>query len=129
MSLGQERGLHLLRALYRELRPSVLEPNKHVYQTPAWKYIVKTCRECPPSEPSPETISPALRVGEYYVSALRGTREYLRIHTVYKGKGERSPKDLAEILGFYMPDDPTPDPRKKNHKTNRDDSITNTPNS
>lgn len=113
MSLGHEKGVHILRSLYRELRPSVREPNRHVYQTPAWKYIVKSCREIPTSNHFGDPSTILYRVGEYYYNAIKGTREYLRLHEAYRGKGERTPTDLAEILGFRMPDDPTPDPRRR----------------
>jgi hypothetical protein len=109
MSPEYGKGIQVLRLLYRELRPSVQEPNKHVYQTATWKYIVSQCRQ---THQEPESSNMMVRVGEYYHDAIKGTREYLRLHNLYKGKGERSPKDLAQILGFRMPDDPTPDPRR-----------------
>lgn len=122
MGGGHDRGIQLLRTLYREMRPSVQEPHRHVYQTQAWKYVMQQCRACP--QQGEESSWLLLRIGEYYVDALQGTREHQRLHDLYKGKGERSAKDMADILGFKMPipGDSKPDRRPRPRKGVEDKS-------
>lgn len=45
-------------------------------------------------------------LGETYVCYLRSLRKYTEIVNEYKGKGERSTKDTANMVGFKLPHDP-----------------------
>lgn len=113
---SRTEAMSILRSLYRELRPSVNDPQKHVYQTQLWRYIVGLCRACKnqPSSSLREDVQRNLeQTGRSYVLYLQGTREYFRISDEYKGAGERTADDTAKLLGFKMPNEPR-DPPKQN---------------
>jgi hypothetical protein len=110
------KEISLLRTLYRELRPSVSQSRGHVYETQLWKYIMKQCRNT--AHHQSEIEKKVLRrnlllTGEYFLDSIRATNEYIRIQIHYKGEGERSPKDLAAMLGFSMPHEPRIAPKSK----------------
>jgi len=91
----------LMRILYRELRPTVREPQKHVYETSTWKYITSLCRRTDIT--SFEITHLTEKTAPLYISYLRGNNAYGQILKSFKGKGERSAQDSAEIMGFKMP--------------------------
>lgn len=43
-----------------------------------------------------------------YHSYLLNSRKYQEINAEFKGKGERSVEDTANLVGFKMPHDPKP---------------------
>lgn len=43
-----------------------------------------------------------------YLSYLHSSRTFKDINAEYKGKGERSVKDTANLVGFKLPHDPKP---------------------
>lgn len=45
-------------------------------------------------------------LGETYLCYLRSLRKYTEIANEYKGKGERSIKETADMVGFKLPHDP-----------------------
>lgn len=45
-------------------------------------------------------------LGETYLCYLQSLRKYNEINSEYKGKGERSVKDTANMVGFKLPHDP-----------------------
>lgn len=45
-------------------------------------------------------------VAETYLCYLKSQRLFDEIHKKYQGKGERSIKETAEIVGFKLPHDP-----------------------
>lgn len=114
-SVTRAESLQILRTLYRELRPSVNAPQRHVYQTQLWKHIAGLCRNCEryPPEQKLEAQRNLQETGRSYVFYLQGTREYHRISDVYKGAGERSAGETATMLGFKMPDEPVVKNKKR----------------
>jgi len=116
MAGGKSEALNILRCLYRELRPSVNAPQKHVYEIQVWKYIVGLCRQFKTQQHSSQGLEVQKNMeqtGRSYVLYLQGSREYHRISDVYKGAGERSADDTAKLLGFKMPNEPKDPPRQK----------------
>jgi hypothetical protein len=47
-----------------------------------------------------------LFLGQTYHCYLQSLRNYKRINDDYKGAGERSIKDTANLVGFKLPHDP-----------------------
>lgn len=45
-------------------------------------------------------------MAETYLCYLQSQRRYEQIHSQYHGKGERSLRDTADMLGFKLPHDP-----------------------
>lgn len=45
-------------------------------------------------------------LGETYLCYLRSLRKFNEISKAYKGKGERSISDTADMVGFKLPHDP-----------------------
>nr|XP_009663654.1 PREDICTED: UPF0562 protein C7orf55 homolog [Struthio camelus australis] len=41
-----------------------------------------------------------------YLCLLRSVREHLALHQEYHGKGERSPEEVAGLVGFRLPQQP-----------------------
>ncbi|XP_062442921.1 protein FMC1 homolog isoform X2 [Rhea pennata] len=41
-----------------------------------------------------------------YLCLLRSVREHLALHQEYHGKGERSPEEVAGLVGFSLPQQP-----------------------
>ncbi|KGL74521.1 UPF0562 protein C7orf55, partial [Tinamus guttatus] len=41
-----------------------------------------------------------------YLCLLRSVREHLALHHEYHGKGERSPDEVAGLVGFRLPQQP-----------------------
>lgn len=113
------KSVNILRTLYRELRPTVNEPQKHVYETQLWKYIVGLCREC--RSYSPSKMSEAQKnleeTGRSYVFYLQSYKEYHRICDDYKGAGERTAQATATMMGFKMPHEPRDPPKEKANKS------------
>ncbi|CAG7726238.1 unnamed protein product [Allacma fusca] len=76
---------------------------KNVYGTQQWKYILSVVKDN--TEYSTEAHR-LFTVGQNYLAYLQSTRNYLELQTRYKGLGERSPGDMAKLMGFRMPDEP-----------------------
>ncbi|XP_009695504.1 PREDICTED: UPF0562 protein C7orf55 homolog, partial [Cariama cristata] len=41
-----------------------------------------------------------------YLCLLRSVREHRALHREYHGKGERSPEEVAGLVGFRLPQQP-----------------------
>ncbi len=116
---ARAESVNILRTIYRELRPTVNEPQKHVYETQLWKHIVGLCRDCrryPPSKMS-EAQRNLEETGRSYVFYLQSYKEYHRICDDYKGAGERTAQATATMMGFKMPHEPRDPPKEKVKKS------------
>lgn len=99
-------GNQLYRSLLNELRlasPSgKLKKDSMVY-----KYITNQFEK---HQTTDQTLCKAKEemkfLGETYLCYLRSLRKFDEIQKVYKGKGERSIKDTADMVGFKLPHDP-----------------------
>lgn len=47
-------------------------------------------------------------LGSTYLTYLRSLRQYKSINVEYRGKGERSIKETADLVGFKLPHDKKP---------------------
>jgi hypothetical protein len=45
-------------------------------------------------------------MGKTYLCYLQSLRKYQEINTMYKGRGERTVEDTANLVGFKLPHDP-----------------------
>ncbi|XP_037945566.1 protein FMC1 homolog [Teleopsis dalmanni] len=48
----------------------------------------------------------ALFLGRTYLTYLASIRKYNELHKEYHGRGERSVKETADMVGFKLPTDP-----------------------
>lgn len=92
----------ILRELRLASRNGRLDKN-----TPAFKYIKNQFEK---HQTTQQTFCKAREemkfLGQAYVTYLESLRMYAKIQTEYKGCGERSVKDTADIVGFKLPSDP-----------------------
>lgn len=99
-------GTQLYRSLLNELR--LVNPTGRVKKDSlAAKYIVDQFER---HQTTDEILCKAREemkfLGETYLCYLRSLRKYNQIQCEYKGKGERSVKDTADMVGFKLPHDP-----------------------
>uniref|UniRef100_A0A1A9Z9W4 Protein FMC1 homolog n=1 Tax=Glossina pallidipes TaxID=7398 RepID=A0A1A9Z9W4_GLOPL len=52
------------------------------------------------------TRDEALFLGQTYLTYLSSLRKYNELHKEYRGRGERSVKETADMVGFKLPTDP-----------------------
>lgn len=99
-------GTQLYRSLLNELRlaSSTGRLNK---DSLAVKYITSQFEK---HQITDETLCKAREemkfLGETYLCYLRSLRKFNDIQREYKGKGERSVKETADMVGFKLPHDP-----------------------
>ncbi|XP_034046988.1 protein FMC1 homolog [Thalassophryne amazonica] len=48
----------------------------------------------------------ALHAADTYLCLLTSTRNHMVLHDLYHGKGERSPDELANLMGLRLPTQP-----------------------
>lgn len=99
-------GTQLYRSLLNELRLS--SPSGRLNkESMAFKYITNQFQK---HQTTDQTLCKAREemkfLGETYLCYLRSLRKYNEIVTEYKGKGERSIQDTADMVGFKLPHDP-----------------------
>lgn len=99
-------GSQLYRALLNEIR--LASPSGRMNKDSlAFKYITNQFEK---HQTTDLTLCKAREemkfLGETYLCYLRSLRKYTEISAVYKGKGELSIKDTADMVGFKLPHDP-----------------------
>lgn len=99
-------GTQLYRSLLNELRLS--SPSGRLSKDSlAFKYITEQFQK---HQTTDEILCKAKEemkfLGETYLCYLSSLRKYNAIVTEYKGHGERSIKDTADMVGFKLPHDP-----------------------
>lgn len=99
-------GTRLYRALLNELRLS--SPTGRINkESLAFKYITDQFKK---HQTTDQTLCKAREemkfLGETYLCYLRSLRKYTEIQKEYKGMGERSITDTANMVGFKLPQDP-----------------------
>lgn len=94
-----------LRTLLKELR--LANPNGHIKDSLAAQYILQQFRKYQTTD---ETLCKARDemqyLGQTYACYLQSKRNHDRIRLEFTGKGERSVKDTATMVGFKLPHDP-----------------------
>ncbi|NWR54003.1 FMC1 protein, partial [Bucorvus abyssinicus] len=99
------------RGLLRELRHASGRACRPYRDTPAYRHIVK----CPGLVPSSRQVTSEKLCraqqelhfqAATYLCLLRSVREHAALHQEYHGKGERSPEEVAGLVGFRLPQQP-----------------------
>lgn len=97
--------LRVIRKLLREVKNSNFSNVRE--KSLLTNYILLQCRKHQVTE---EQICKAREemkfLAETYLCYLKSQKLYEYIHQKYQGKGERSIKETAEIVGFKLPHDP-----------------------
>lgn len=99
-------GSQLYRSLLNELR--LANPTGRLNKDSlAFKYITNQFEK---HQTTDEILCKAREemkfLGETYLCYLRSLRKFNEITRDYKGKGERSVKETADMVGFKLPHDP-----------------------
>lgn len=99
-------GTQLYRSLLNELRLN--SPSGRLNkESLAFKYITNQFQK---HQTTDQTLCKAREemkfLGESYLCYLRSLRKYKEIQKEYKGMGERSVKETADMVGFKLPHDP-----------------------
>lgn len=99
------RTLDIVRNLLREVRHNNFTSRKG--NSELANYILTQCYK---HQVTDEQVCKAREemkfLAETYLCYLRSQRLFEEIHRKYQGKGERSIKETAEIVGFKLPHDP-----------------------
>ena len=108
--ISKSEALKLLRSLYRQLRTNTTSDfsSKPISQTETWKHIVERSR----LQDKDGSSLVNYNLGKTYLQYLQSSYRHLSMVTTYKGKGERSTRETADLMGFKLPHD-VPVPRKK----------------
>lgn len=99
-------GSKLYRSLLNELRLN--SPNRTLNKDSlAFKYISSQFEKYQTTDQVLCKAKEEMKfLGESYLTYLQSSRKYDRILKEYKGSGERSVKETAEMVGFKLPQDP-----------------------
>lgn len=94
----------MLRQLVREVRKAAVNKSKDNITI---RYIMEQARV---HQETSEILCKAKEEIEYlgknYLCYLSSLRQYQEIYDVYNGKGERSIRETANLVGFKLPHDP-----------------------
>ncbi|XP_006887281.1 PREDICTED: uncharacterized protein LOC102853862 [Elephantulus edwardii] len=95
------------RGLLRELRHLSAATGRPYRDTPAYRYLVKAFRA---HRVTGEKLCRAQQELHFqaatYLCLLRSVREHVELHQQYHGKGERSVKESAGLVGLQLPEQP-----------------------
>ncbi|XP_055381290.1 protein FMC1 homolog [Condylostylus longicornis] len=95
----------ILRSLLHELRQA--SPNKCIKNNLAANYILAQFKKYQTTD---QTLCKAREemkfLGKTYLCYLQSLRRHAEIHKEYHGRGERTVKETADIVGFKLPTDP-----------------------
>ncbi|KAK2584366.1 hypothetical protein KPH14_006752 [Odynerus spinipes] len=98
-------NIRVIRTLAQELRRASL--NEKVQDNIAMQYILEQARS---HKETSEVLCKAQmelkNLADTYLCYLTSQRKYKEIKTQYTGKGERSIKETADLVGFKLPHDP-----------------------
>nr|XP_033791077.1 protein FMC1 homolog isoform X1 [Geotrypetes seraphini] len=96
-----------LRALFRELRNASGSSGLLYRDTAAYGYIREQFHR---NRVTSEKLCRAQHELHFqaatYLCLLRSVREHLALHQEYHSKGERSPEDVAGLVGLKLPQQP-----------------------
>lgn len=95
----------ILRRILSELRNS--SSRAKVQELPLAQYILQQYRKYQVTDQQfCKEREEMHHFAETYLCYLESTRKYEEIHQHYHGKGERSVKETADMVGFKLPHDP-----------------------
>ncbi|KAL5275316.1 hypothetical protein ACFFRR_001307 [Megaselia abdita] len=94
-----------LRGLLHELRAA--SPSGCIKQSLASKYVIAQFQQYETTdEQFCKAKDEALFLGQTYLTYLSSLRKHEEIKKEYHGRGERSVRETADLVGFKLPSDP-----------------------
>jgi hypothetical protein len=103
--MASKEGITLLRAILSELRAA--SPNGTIKDSLATQYVLKQFRKYDTTDLQVcKAKEEVIFVGRSYLAYLQSLKNMLKIQKEYQGKGDRSIRDTANIVGFKLPHDP-----------------------
>ncbi|XP_067617615.1 protein FMC1 homolog [Eurosta solidaginis] len=94
-----------LRALLRELRAA--SPNGCIKNSLAARYVLAQYNKYSTTDQQLcKARDEALFLGQTYLTYLSSLRKFNELYKEYHGRGERSVRDTADMVGFKLPTDP-----------------------
>ncbi|XP_068155776.1 protein FMC1 homolog [Drosophila tropicalis] len=95
----------VLRSLLHELRRA--SPNGCIKDSLAAKYILAQYKKFETTDQQfCKARNEAIFLGNTYNTYLNSLRNYKELYTEYHGRGERTVKETADLVGFKLPTDP-----------------------
>lgn len=105
MKLATLPPLNTLRLLLNELR--MASKDGTLKDNLASKYILDQFRKYNTTDQQLCKAKEEVQyLGQTYLCYLNSSRKYTEIYLDYKGKGERSVRETADMVGFKLPQDP-----------------------
>ncbi|XP_067908371.1 protein FMC1 homolog [Heterodontus francisci] len=96
--------LQLLRGILKELRSQSPGPGRFYRDSTAYKYIMDQFRKKQfTSEKLCRAQQELYHQASTYMCLLQSVRQHLALHQEYHSKGERSPHEVAQLVGFKLP--------------------------
>lgn len=96
--------LRVCRGILKELRALKGPEYK---QTMAYNYVMEQFRKNQVTgERYCRAQQEALHASNTYLCLLSSTRQHLALHNLYHGKGERTPEEVAGLVGLRLPTQP-----------------------
>uniref|UniRef100_UPI00398EF8C1 protein FMC1 homolog n=1 Tax=Pristiophorus japonicus TaxID=55135 RepID=UPI00398EF8C1 len=97
----------LLRAIVKELRSRDVGPGRRYRDSAAYTFILEQFRK---NQVTGEKLCRAQQElyhqASTYMCLLQSVRQHLALHQEYHGKGERSPHEVAQLVGLKLPQQP-----------------------
>ncbi|XP_037775756.1 protein FMC1 homolog isoform X3 [Penaeus monodon] len=98
--------LQVLRSLIKELRNS-LQGHERVRHSPAFTYIMDNYRRNAVTDQQYcREQEEMAHLAHTCATYLKSNRKYQELHAEYHGRGERTVKETADLVGFKLPHDP-----------------------
>ncbi|XP_042228105.1 protein FMC1 homolog isoform X2 [Homarus americanus] len=100
------KKMHTLRSLVRELRRS-LPKHERVQHSPTYSYIMNQYRQnAVTDELYCREQEEMAHLAQTCATYLESSRRYIELHSEFHGRGERTVKETADMVGFKLPNDP-----------------------
>ncbi|XP_053946256.1 protein FMC1 homolog [Anastrepha obliqua] len=94
-----------LRSLLQELRAA--SPNGCIKNSLSARYVLAQYKKYSTTDQQLcKARDEALFLGQTYLTYLSSLRKYDELYKEYHGRGERTVKETADLVGFKLPTDP-----------------------
>ncbi|KAH8242704.1 hypothetical protein KR032_001343 [Drosophila birchii] len=98
-------GTKVLRSQLHELRQA--SPNGCIKDNLAARYILAQYKKFETTDQQLcKARNEAIFLGQTYLTYLSSQRNYTELYKEFHGRGERSVRDTADLVGFKLPTDP-----------------------
>ncbi|KAH8417072.1 hypothetical protein KR222_002572 [Zaprionus bogoriensis] len=99
-------GAKVLRSLLHELRQAASDPG-NVKNSLAARYILAQYKKFETTdEQLCKARNEAIFLGQTYLTYLSSQRQFKELYNEFHGRGERTVKETADLVGFKLPTDP-----------------------